>query len=165
MTLINSCDMNTHDNLIKFIQFFDMHARVACENSPAFIPTSKRELNSAFKVINDSMQDDLPQKLRNIWMKWVVSFDLIIESRVARTQTITVMDISFTNSFWRFWTDYEQSNETHFWSNIASSWWSKKDDESEIHYYGDYFKFKSRGWFLADFFDDIKKKWYHDMLK
>ena len=58
--------MSVQKNFMKSIQFFDMHARFACENSPAFIPTSKLELNSALKVINDSMQDDLPRKLRNV---------------------------------------------------------------------------------------------------
>ena len=42
-----------------------MHAKVACGNSPAYIPTSKKELNSVFKVINDSLQDAVPRKLRN----------------------------------------------------------------------------------------------------
>ena len=41
-----------------------MHAKIACGNSPAYIPTSKRELNSAFKIINDSLQETLPRKLR-----------------------------------------------------------------------------------------------------
>ena len=51
------------------IQFFDMNAKVACENSPAYIPKSKQELTSAFKVINDSLQDALPRKLRNALIK------------------------------------------------------------------------------------------------
>ena len=41
-----------------------MHAKVACENRPAYIPTSKRELNLTFRKINDSLQDALPHKLR-----------------------------------------------------------------------------------------------------
>ena len=61
--------ISAHNNFMKSIQFFDMDARVACANSPAFIPTSKIELNSALKVINDSMQDDLPQKLRKVSTK------------------------------------------------------------------------------------------------
>ena len=25
----------------------------------------------------------------------------------------------------RFWTDYQRTNETHFWSKIANTWWSQ----------------------------------------
>ena len=148
--------LNSQNNLMKYIQFFDMHARVACENSPAFIPTSKKELNSALKVINDSMQDDLPRKLRNVSMKWVVSFRLKIEIRVPRTRTVVVTDTPLTSFLWRLWTDYERFNETHFWSDIASSWWSD-NDESQINYYEDYFQFKSRGRFSVDF-------WWHQEI-
>ena len=51
----------------------------------------------------------------------------------------------------RLWTDYKRFNETHFWSDIASNWWSQID-ESQVNSDGDYFKFKSRGRFSADIF-------------
>ena len=41
-----------------------MHADVACENNPAYIPKSKKELNSVFKVLNNSVPNGLPRKLR-----------------------------------------------------------------------------------------------------
>ena len=63
-------------------------------------------------------------------------------------------DPLLTSMLQRLWTDYERFNETHFWSDIASSWWSQID-ESQINSDGDYFKFKSRGWFSPDILGEI----------
>ena len=41
----------------------------------------------------------------------------------------------------RFWTDYKRTNETHFWSDVASNWWSlcrssELLDQQYAHFFG-----------------------------
>ena len=90
---------------------------IICGKTPAYIPTSANEIISAIEIVKKSMRKSLPPKLRIGFLKHDFS------------ATIAGLDKNLS----RLYTDYKRLNETHFWSDIASSWWSHQNDSQRLH--------------------------------
>ena len=79
--------------------------RIACGETPAYIPTSVNELLSTIDMVNTSAGGSSSQKLR---------------IGIARTEPSTWTSTGKDDkTLLRLYTDYQRFNETYFWSNIV----------------------------------------------